>query len=182
MRKRLFAEHGPKLLEVNWASQLNGTQTRTQGAVTAPLPCGRAAACPLPSPAAPRHRQKDQGFSSAGTHLPTGLDVCRQQAGDSNPAPPWSCSHPAENPGMSSVPPDPHAGITSSDTNSHQATQGHAGFWVHALQQENPEIPVQSYRKAFHCCFCPLLHCIAPASLPQLLTLLITHSCLTLPD
>lgn len=71
--------------EVNWASQLNGTQKRTQGAVTPSLH-------PLCHPALPPQatgRRKRVSFIFTHTY-PQGLAVCRQQPGDPNPAPPWT--------------------------------------------------------------------------------------------
>lgn len=178
---------------MNRASQLKGTQTHTQGH-RPPAPCP-AAACPLPSPALqpPGTGRRTRFLFCLHTHAHR-MDVCRQQPVDPNPAPPWSSSHPAENPGMSSVPSDlhhnTHTGITHRNhVQRHEFTPGNTGtcrVLGPCFTPGKSRNSCAKLHKSFSLLLLPIaaLHRsrIAPASLPQLLTLLITHSCLALPD
>lgn len=97
---------------------------------------------------------------------------------------PGPCEHLTENSGlgMANAPPDLHQNTPTiskfSHTNSNQATEGCTGLQAHALHGVRQiQKSLCTTTKAFLCCLCSRCRV---ASLPPVLMLCITHSCLAL--
>lgn len=159
--------------EVNWASQLNGTQKRTQGAATPSL---RPLCHPALPPQATGRRKK--GFFYIYTHIPTGFGCLQAATWSSKPSTILDSAHTFQRTPICPTSLPIYTRIREQESRS--ATQIQTRQWrdaqaSHWVQQTQKSL-CKAIEKPFTAASAP--HCCI-ASLPQVLMLFIMYSCLT---